>query len=130
VSHGAYAAIAAQRLDAKVAEVFAALAADVPVRAADGSLPGADAPAVRLLAEALCRLDSIGAYLTRRGWEDDDGRPRPVLDHEARLRAHALDLMRELGLTPAARAKLGLDLAKLASPAERLDAHIEGRYGS
>jgi hypothetical protein len=52
-----------------------------------------------------------------------------VLDYEARLRGHALDLMRELGMTPAARAKLGLDLARLASPAERLDAHLEGRYG-
>jgi phage terminase small subunit len=121
--------VAAEHLDAKAQAIFEALAADVPVRAEDGGLPAPDAPAIRLLADALCRLDSIAEYLARRGWEDESGRPRPVLDYEARLRGHALDLMRELGMTPAARAKLGLDLARLASPAERLDAHLEGRYG-
>lgn len=112
VSHGAYKRIALPLLNAKARKITEALAADAPVRAQDGSLPAADMPAVRLLADTLCRLDSISAYLERRGWEGEDGKPRPVLDYEARLRSQALDVMKELGMTPASRAKLGLDLAR------------------
>ena len=110
--HGAYGVIAREELEVKVREVFDALAADTPVREADGGLPAADVPAVRMLAEVLCRLDRIAEYLTRRGWQDDDGLPRPVLDYEARLRSHSLDLLKELGMTPRSRAALGLDLAR------------------
>jgi hypothetical protein len=112
VKHGAFAKVALPRLDAKTREITDALAADAPVRAADGGLPAADLPAVRLLADTLCRLDSIGEYLERRGWESEDGKPRPVLEYEARLRSQSLDLLKELGMTPASRAKLGLDLAR------------------
>lgn len=111
-SHGAYARIARGELEAKVAAVHDALTADAPVREGDGSLPAADGPAVRMLAEALCRLDRIAEYLERRGWEDNAGKPRPVLDYEARLRAHSLDLLKELGMTPASRAKLGLAVVR------------------
>jgi hypothetical protein len=65
------------------------------VRAPDGALPAADGAVVKLLADTLCRLESIGDYLERRGWESEDGKPRPVLDLEARLRSRALDVMRE-----------------------------------
>lgn len=112
VSHGAYARVTAPRLDVKTRQIVDALSADAPVRAADGSLPAADAAAARLLAETLCRLETIGDYLERRGWEGEDGRPRPVLEYEARLRSQALDLMKEFGMTPASRMKLGLDLAR------------------
>jgi phage terminase small subunit len=112
VTHGAYANLPVERVSAKVREVAAALALDAPVRAEDGGLPAADAVVVRQLAEALCRLDDIAEYLQRRGWEDSSGKPRPVLDYEGRLRGHVLDLLRELGMTPRARAALGLDLAR------------------
>lgn len=125
--HGAYAEIAEERLEAKAREVFAALAADAPVREDDGGLPAADVAAVRLLADTLCRLDSIGEYLARRGWEGEDGRPRPVLEYEARLRSSALDVMRELGMTPRSRAALGYDLARLETASERVKAHIRAR---
>jgi phage terminase small subunit len=128
--HGAYAALPAERVDAKVRQVAAALAEDAPVRAADGGLPAADAVAVRQLAEALCRLDDIAEYLSRRGWEDNSGKPRPVLDYEGRLRSHVLDLLRELGMTPRARAALGLDLVRAASAGDQLDAHLAQRYGA
>ncbi len=128
--HGAYAALPAERVDAKVREVASALAEDAPVRAADGGLPAADAVAVRQLAEALCRLDDIAEYLSRRGWEDNSGKPRPVLDYEGRLRSHVLDLLRELGMTPRARAALGLDLVRAASAGDQLDAHLAAKYGA
>ncbi len=111
-AHGAYAQLAPERIDAKTREVIQALTTDAPVRDVDGSLPAADAVAVRQLAETLCRLDDIGDYLNRRGWEDESGRPRPVLEYEGRLRGHVLDLLKELGMTPSSRAKLGLDLAR------------------
>ena len=128
--HGAYAALPAERVDAKVRQVAAALAEDAPVRAADGGLPAADAVAIRQLAEALCRLDDIAEYLSRRGWEDNSGKPRPVLDYEGRLRSHVLDLLRELGMTPRARAALGLDLVRAASAGDRLDEHLAAKYGA
>jgi hypothetical protein len=127
--HGAYARVLPFVLDAKATTIFDALAGDAPVRADDGGLPAADALPVRLLAELLCRLDSIGEYLGRRGWEGEDGQPRPVLDVEARLRGQAVELMRELGLTPASRVKLGVDLVRGLSAAERLDDHLSKTYG-
>jgi len=110
--HGAYATVAVEQLEAKARVVFDALALDAPLRDRDGSLPAADGVAVRLLADVLCRLDSIGDYLARRGWEDDNGNPRPVLEIENRLRGQALDVLRELGMTPRARAQLGLDVVR------------------
>jgi hypothetical protein len=127
--HGAYAAIAAERLEAKTHAIFDALAADAPVRAVDGGLPREDSVVVRLLADALCRLDGIGEFLTRRGWQDDDGQPRAVLDVEARLRGQALNLAVELGMTPRSRAALGLDLVRAASAGDRLDEHLRQQYG-
>ena len=121
-SHGAYSSIARSELEGKLAEVHDALTADAPVREGDGSLPAADGPAIRMAAEALVRLDRIGEFVERRGWEDESGNPRPVLEYEARLRGHALDLLKELGMTPASRAKLGVDLARTAGAAEDAEA--------
>jgi hypothetical protein len=112
LEHGAYARLPADRIDTKVRDVMAAVAADAPVRDVDGGLPAHDTVVVRQLAEALCRLDDIADYLIRRGWEDESGKPRPVLEYEGRLRSHTLELLRELGMTPASRAKLGLALAR------------------
>jgi len=128
--HGAYGTVAPDLLDAATRQIFDALAADAPVREHDGGLPAADVPAVRLLADTLCRLDSIGEYLARRGWEGEDGKPRPVLEYEARLRSHALDMMRELGMTPASRAKLGLDLARARRTFEDEVADAAGAWDS
>ena len=121
--HGGYAQIAAEQLDEKVAEVYRALGDDLPLREG-GEVPRADAAALRLLAECLCRLESVADFLGRRGWQDDDGEVRPAVDLERRLRSEALDLLREMGLTPAARAKLGVELVRAAGAAEEA---AEGR---
>jgi hypothetical protein len=112
VTHGAYARIAEDRLEVKAREVYLALAEDAPVRAGDGGLPAADAVPVRLLAETLCRLDDVAAYLRDRGLLGEDGNLRPAVDVERRLRAEALDYSEALGMTPRSRARLGLDLAR------------------
>ena len=129
VQHGAYATLAPDRVDEKVREIFDALATVAPVRESDGGLPPADVAAVRQLADTLLRIETIGEYLSRKGWEGEDGKPRPILEFEARLRAHSLELMRELGMTPAARARLGLDITRIATAGEKLDEHLQQRYG-
>lgn len=118
-SHGGYAAVAAEQMEAKAREVYESLADDAPLRDSAGELPAADTMVVRLLAECLCRLESVGSDVRDHGWKDrKTGEPRPVVELESRLRAEALALARELGMTPAARAKLGLDLVRLGPPAE------------
>jgi phage terminase small subunit len=126
-SHGAYAVLSRERLDTKTQELAKALGEDAPVRDDDGGLPRYDTVVVEQLTEAMCRLEDIGDYLARRGWEDEHGKPRPVLDYEGKLRAHVLELLRDLGMTPAARAKLGLDLVKTQSAGERLEEHIRNK---
>jgi len=116
VRHGAYARVAAGRLDAKALEVMEALAADAPLRDADGGLPAADGALVRLAAEALCRLDSVADYLARRGIEDENGELRgTVLEIEGRLRREASDHLEGMGMSPRSRARLGVDVARAQS---------------
>lgn len=113
VTHGGYAAVARDRLDARERDVFDALSEDAPLRAGDGSLPAADAALVRLLAEVLCRLDDLAADVREHGWKDrKTGAPRPVLELEGRLRREAADYLDALGCTPRSRARLGLDVVR------------------
>lgn len=113
VTHAGYAAVAAERLDAKVREVFDALAADAPLRGIDGGLPRSDAAQVRLAAECMCRLDSIAEYVAAMGiFDPETGAIRPALALETRLRREAADHLDALGMSPRSRARLGLDLAR------------------
>ena len=115
LTHGGYARIARAELDAKTREVFEALAADAPLRGPDGELPAADALAVRLLAEALIRLDRVRAHVNDYGILDQEsGEVRPVVELEQRLRREAMEGAEALGMTPRSRSRLGLDLARTA----------------
>ena len=112
LKHGAYARVVEAELEAKTREVFDALSADAPVRDPDGGLPAHDSLVVRLLAEVLIRRERVRIEELRHGLEAPDGRMRGVVEYGLRLTAQAVELARELGMTPAARAKLGLDLAR------------------
>lgn len=132
VTHGAYAKVAPERLDAKADELFEALAADAPVREADGGLPAADTVAVRLAAETLCRLEDVRAFISevgvfdtakhhkakRRKKEPRGSRrrrsvdPMRAVEMEDRLVRRLMDQLDSLGMTPRSRAKLGLDQAR------------------
>jgi hypothetical protein len=114
-------------VEARTREIVAVLSAVAPARDANGGLPVEDAGVVRLLADTLCRLDSVSAWLSEQGLFDG-GDVRPAVDIERRLRSQALDLSRELGLTPSSRAKLGLDLARTRSAAEQLNDHLKQTY--
>lgn len=138
--HGGYASVATERLAEKEREVYDALAADAPVRAADGSLPAADAAAVSLLAKTLCRLEDVGSWLEEYGPVDTrrhhKGRkkatgarakrkrksvdPLRVVAMEDRLISRSHELLDALGMTPRSRAKLGLDLARQVDLADAM----------
>ncbi len=128
-SHGAYAAITEAHLHDEELRVYEALAADAPVRADDGGLPREDTLIVRQLAESLVRLQRITTHLVAKGIERDDGSLRPAVELELRVRGHVLDLCRELGMTPKSRAALGVDLVRVANAGDRLQEHLQARYG-
>jgi len=111
-THGGYTRVLADTLDAKVRDVFNALAQDAPLRE-NGGLPCADTVVVRLLAECLCRLDSVSADLRDHGWRDRaTGEARTAVEVEQRLRREALSYAIEMGMTPRSRAQLGLAVAR------------------
>ena len=113
-THGAYAQVAERELDEKVGEVYRAISADVPVHDQDGSLPAADAIPVRMLAESLVRRERVRESELRHGIEARDGKLRGIVEFGLRLDGQILRLCEQLGLTPRARAALGLDLARMA----------------
>jgi hypothetical protein len=119
--------VARERLEQREAQVFDALASDAPLRNADGSLPAADAVVVRLLAEVLCRLDTIGAHIRDRGLLDDAGNVKPVVEVEGRLRREAADHAEALGMTPRARAKIGMNLIRAEVAAQGVEEDREAR---
>lgn len=116
VKHGVYARIADAELEAKARKIFDAIAADAPVRAVDGGLPAHDTIAVRLLAETLIRRERVLAEEVAHGLEiaagPRKGELRGIAQYGLRLDGQVIDLLDRLGMTPAARAKLGLDLAR------------------
>lgn len=131
VTHGAYARIAPERLDEKAREIFDAIAADAPVRDADGGLPAADAVAVRLVADTLCRLEDVRSWIEANGIFDERRQnngyrknrskknqyrrsqdPMRAVEMEDRLQRRLMDQLDSLGMTPRSRAKLGLDQAR------------------
>jgi hypothetical protein len=109
LAHGGYARVALDALDEKTAAVFAALSSDAPLRDHDGGLPSHDSVQVRLLADCLCRLDAVGAWLAGR-WATPEA--RPALDLEMRLRREASLYLIEMGMTPRSRAALGIDVVR------------------
>lgn len=114
VKHAAHAEVLPARVSERVATIYAELEAEAPVRGPDGGLPVHDREAVRQLARCLCRLDDVGAWLDKYGPLDRRGKERSAARAERRLRGEAARWLDKLGMTPTARAKLGLDLAKAA----------------
>ena len=69
VTHGAFRRVVdAGDRDAKARTIFDALAADAPLRDPSGELPAADAVTVKLLADALVRLDDSRTTCAGAAW--------------------------------------------------------------
>src|SRR4051794_21509149 len=119
VKHGAHAEVLPDRLEAKAAAIYRELEQDAPVRGPGDTLPAHDREAVRHLARCLVRLDDVGAWLDAHGGVlDRRGRERSAAKAERRLRAEAAKWLAALGMTPVARARLGLDLVRATNLAE------------
>lgn len=118
VRHGAYATIL---LGQRVEELAAELRELVP------AYSPSDEPAVRVLCLALARLERAEAAL-------EEAAPSEL----GKLRQDALGwanaarrLLNDLGMTPTARARLGLDIARTREEAfRRLDAHLAEKHGA
>lgn len=100
-------------LDATRQKLADWIAATAPVRES-GGLPPADAPAVDSAARTWARLRQIDDYIAEHGPLDEDGNPRPALLALERTTKNLNDSLAQLGMTPKARAELGLNLAKAA----------------
>ena len=73
----------------------------------------ADLPTLRGWAELEILGASVFALLITDGVINDDGEPRALLREFRQLRQAQLPYERELGMTPASRAALGIDVARL-----------------
>jgi hypothetical protein len=119
--HGAHVKPSAAAVKAKRAALKAGLAASVPVKDA------ADDVALTLLATTLCRLDSVGEWLDAHGPLDRKGKPRSAASWERRYTSAAMKQLAALGMTPASRAKLGVNLARAVDLAQALSEPDEQR---
>lgn len=109
--HGAYATLS---LAPRARAIAAGLGELVPARTR------ADEPAVCLLAICLAQIEAAAAYVGERGLLDRGGQPQPILRYLATLLNTAGRYCDRLGLTPLARAQLGLEIARTAGEARRL----------
>ncbi len=126
--HGAYAAVTEAELDDKVRELVEAIGADLPVRDSDGGVPAQDAIPLRMLAETLLRRERVRETEVRHGIETPDGRLRGVVEFGLRLDGQTIKLCEQLGLTPAARLRLGVDLVRASAAARSFEAELaDGR---
>lgn len=95
--------------------IYRELEGEAPMRSADGSLPVHDRQVVELLASALARLQNVEAWLATRPTVDEKGQAWPAEDVAARLRREVAGYLDALGMTPRARAALGVDVARAAT---------------
>jgi hypothetical protein len=86
---------------------------------------GTDEPAIRMAAQVFAQVEAGARYVAEHGWYDEAGEPRGVMRALPTLQAEARRWCEVLGLTPAARAKLGLDLVK----GKDLEEYIREKYG-
>jgi hypothetical protein len=115
VKHGGHAQIVAGEL----ADVAAQITAALPVK------HQADEWAVAELADALIRLHRFRAWLAEHDpWKQRGkmqlAKVKSAMRWEERYAGRVLRLLKELGMTPAARAKLGVDIARSVSLAEAM----------
>ena len=115
LKHGARSAALIANVEDEVRAVLDALADAAPVRDADGALPTHDLIAVETAARALRRHRSVSGWCDENGRLDPEtGEVRSAADYELRTERALTASLDALGMTPTARARLGLDLARTA----------------
>ncbi|HEV2924667.1 MAG TPA: P27 family phage terminase small subunit [Solirubrobacteraceae bacterium] len=120
VKHGAKAQVLPARIEATARAIDKVLE-EAPVRNPDGRVPIHDRGVIEMLAVVRCRLEDVGRWLDERGvMNPKTGKPQSAALWERRLQSQALRLEKELGMTPQARAKLGVNLARTADLAQAM----------
>ncbi len=124
VTHGAFSEcligpIAADTLVA-VDEMCAGLPAEQPCFAAERAV----------LARKLARLKMVSEHLDEDGYFNKRGNARPSVKLELDLLRSVEVSLEALGLTPAAAAKLGVNLARSHSLADELETARQARLGA
>ena len=115
LKHGYRSETLVRDVEAEVRELMDALAASAPVRDPDGSLPAADVVAVEAAARALKRWRSVSAWCDMHGRIDEKtGAEKPAAGLELRAEAALARALDSLGMSPMARSKLGLNIARTA----------------
>jgi hypothetical protein len=107
VRHGGYAAVTAEERDEELRRIREALAEDRPLK------HRADDALLDLLADSLVQLRRVRRDIADHGWKDPKtGEPRPVVGLARSLRREAAGYLAEMGMSPASRVRLGVDLAR------------------
>jgi hypothetical protein len=117
LKHGSRAVVALQPRAAEIADDLRRI---VP------AATEADEPAIRVASLVFAQVEAGHAYIAEHGWYDEDGKPRAIMQTFPTLQAEARRWCEALGLTPSARARLGLDLSRTGVA---LREHLERNYG-
>ena len=100
-------------LDSIVREIEDALAGDLPLKDGEGNAPAPDRFAVELAAVALLRVRRCWTYLELHGDDDERGNLRPAFTELGKAVESAARMLDRLGMSPRARAALGVDLGRM-----------------
>jgi hypothetical protein len=106
-------------------EIVEALADAVPLKGPDGRCLPQFRPAVEAAALLSIQVRRCVAYLSTQGDTDERGRLRPEVEQLDRATARYLSALRELGATPLAVSKLGLNVAHVEDLAVRRARDLE-----
>ena len=122
LKHGATSTLAMTPADRDLTEIIDALASTAPIRNQDGLLPATDEAAVEIAARALKRYRSVVTWHDMHGRIDDKGNERSSARFELDTERALMRALDALGMSPAARARLGVDLARSASLLDQAEA--------
>ncbi len=102
-------------VEAEVRELMDALAEAAPVRDPDGGLPGADTVAIEAAARALKRWRSVSTWCDLHGrFDEKTGEVKQAAEYELDGERALQRCLDSLGMSPMARSKLGLNIARTA----------------
>lgn len=124
VTHGAF---SATKLAPHVAELEVDIANRMMVVSEADQIP------VALLARVLAKIEAVETWLADPANADigtfkpGTARPQPILRELSLWRKEAATLAHQLGLNPTSRARLGVDLVRLAD--DQLKRHLDENYG-
>jgi hypothetical protein len=114
--HGARSELLVRDVEAEVRELMDALASSAPVRDPDGSLPAADVVAIEVAARSLKRYRHVSAWCDLHGrFDEKTGAEKSAARYELQGEAALNRALDTLGMSPMARSKLGLNIARSQS---------------